>query len=157
MANVCGINNPLFGSAARSATFDDILRRGYGNRETNWEFSAGVQHEILPRVSLDVGYFRRIWKNFRVTDNQAVAASDYDTFSMVVPSDPRLPGGGGNRLEGLVALKPSAFGRPLSGAQHAGSRLRQPEGALERLRRHRRRPAAERVVAPVRIQHRQDV
>jgi opacity protein-like surface antigen len=107
-----GINNPLFGSAARSATFDDILRRGYGNRETNWEFSAGVQHEVLPRVSLDVGYFRRIWKNFRVTDNLAVDASDYDTFSMIVPADPRLPGGGGNRLEGLVALKQSAFGRP---------------------------------------------
>ena len=107
-----GINNPLFGSATRSATFDDILRRGYGNRETNWEFSGGVQHEIMPRVSLDVGYFRRIWKNFRVTDNLAEAASDYDTFSMTVPSDPRLPGGGGNRLEGLVALNPSAFGRP---------------------------------------------
>ncbi len=41
-----GINNPLFGSAARSATFDDILRTGYGNREANWEFSAGVQHEV---------------------------------------------------------------------------------------------------------------
>ena len=107
-----GINNPLFGSAARSATFDDILRRGYGNRETNWEFSAGVQHEILPRVSVDVGYFRRIWKNFRVTDNLAEAPTDYDTFSMVVPSDPRLPGGGGYRLEGLAALRPEAFGRP---------------------------------------------
>ena len=106
-----GINNPLFGSAARSATFDDILRRGYGNRETNWEFSAGVQHEILPRVSVDVGYFRRIWKNFRVTDDLSVAATDYDTFSMTVPSDPRLPGGGGYRLEGLAALRPEAFGR----------------------------------------------
>ena len=99
-----GINNPLFGSAARSATFDDILRRGYGNRETNWEFSAGVQHEVLPRVSVDVGYFRRIWKNFRVTDDLSVAATDYQTFSMIVPTDPRLPGGGGNTLEGLVAL-----------------------------------------------------
>jgi hypothetical protein len=106
-----GINNPLFGSATRSATFDDILRRGYGNRETNWEFSAGVQRQLLPRVSLDVGYFRRIWKNFRVTDDLALAASDFDTFSMTVPTDARLPGGGGYRLEGLVALKPSAFGR----------------------------------------------
>ena len=108
-----GINNPLFGSAARGATFDDMLRRGYGNRETNWEFSAGVQHEMLPRVSLDVGYFRRIWKNFRVTDNLALAATDYDTFSMAVPTDPRLPGGGGYTLE---AWSPSSqqrsAGRP---------------------------------------------
>jgi hypothetical protein len=108
----CGaINNPLFGSATRSATFDDILRRGWGNREANWEFSAGVQRELLPRVSLDVGYFRRIWKNFRVIDDLSLAASDFDTFSMTVPVDSRLPDGGGYRLDGLVALKPSAFGR----------------------------------------------
>ena len=127
MASACGINNPLFGSAARSATFDDILRRGYGNRETNWEFSAGVQHEVLPRVSLDVGYFRRIWKNFRVTDNLAVAANDYDTFSMIVPTDPRLPGGGGNTLDGLVALKPDGVRASGTEQQHAGPHLRQPE------------------------------
>jgi len=109
----CGrIANPLFGSAARSATFDDILRRGWGNRETNWEFAAGVQHEILPRVSLDVGYFRRIWKNFRVIDDLALAATDFDTFTMTVPSHPRLPNGGGYRLDGLFALRPEAFGRP---------------------------------------------
>jgi hypothetical protein len=108
----CGqIANPLFGSATRSATFDDILMTGYGNREANWEFSAGVQHEVLPRVSLDVGYFRRIWKNFRVTDDLALAATDFDTFSLTVPSDPRLPGGGGYKLDGIVALKPAAFGR----------------------------------------------
>jgi hypothetical protein len=106
-----GISNPLFGSATRSATFDDILRRGFGNRETNWEFSAGIQHEVLPRVSLDVGYFRRIWKNFRVTDDLSLAASDFQTFSMTVPTDARLPNGGGYQLDGLVALRPEAFGR----------------------------------------------
>jgi hypothetical protein len=106
------IDNRNFGSAIPGATFDDILRTGYGNREANWEFSIGLQREIVPRVSVDVGYFRRIWKNFRVTDNLALSASDFDTFSMVVPTDPRLPGGGGYTLDGLVALKPSAFGRP---------------------------------------------
>ena len=107
-----GLNNTAFGSAAASSTFDDKLRRGYGNRETNWEFSAGIQREVLPRVSVDVGYFRRMWQNFRVTDNLAVSNADYDTFSMTVPSDPRLPNGGGYTLTGLTALKPTSFGRP---------------------------------------------
>jgi hypothetical protein len=107
-----GISDPNFGSARASSTFDDLLRRGFGHRETNWEFSAGVQHEVLPRVSVDVGYFRRIWKNFRVTDDLSLSAADYDTFSMTVPVDPRLPGGGGYTLTGLKALKPTAFGRP---------------------------------------------
>ncbi|MEQ1870104.1 MAG: hypothetical protein ABL961_08795 [Vicinamibacterales bacterium] len=71
-----------------------------------------MQREIIPRVSLDVGDFRRVWSNFRVTDNLNLAADDFDTFSMVVPKDTRLPGGGGQTLDGLVALKPSAFGRP---------------------------------------------
>lgn len=47
-----------------------------------------------------------------MTDDLSLAASDFETFSMIVPTDPRLPGGGGNRLEGLVALQPSAFVRP---------------------------------------------
>jgi hypothetical protein len=106
------ISNRNFGTAVPGATFDPILMTGYGNREANWEFSAGVQHEVMPRVSVDVGYFRRIWANFRVTDDLAVSAADYDTFSMTVPSDPRLPDGGGYRLDGLLALKQSAFGRP---------------------------------------------
>ena len=106
------ISNRAFGSATPASTFDDLLRRGYGHRETNWEFSAGVQRELMRGLSVDVGYFRRMWQNFRVTDNRAVSAADYDTFSMKVPADSRLPGGGGYTLTGLVALKPTAFGRP---------------------------------------------
>jgi len=108
----CGpMANRNFGTTVPGATFDPDLLRGYGNRERNWEFSAGVQHEVLPRVSVDVGYFRRIWGNFRVTDDLLVGPDDFDRFSMTVPQDPRLPGGGGYRVDGLFALKQSAFGR----------------------------------------------
>lgn len=109
----CGaMANANFGTSVPGETFSNTLLTGYGNREANWEFSAGVQHELLPRVSLDVGYFRRIWLNLATTDDLALTAADFDVFSMTLPKDPRLPNGGGYTLEGLRNLKPTAFGRP---------------------------------------------
>jgi hypothetical protein len=49
----------------------------------------------MPRVSLEVGYNRRWWNNFTVTDNLASAPSDYEPWVITAPKDSRLPGGGG--------------------------------------------------------------
>jgi len=109
----CGaMANRNFGTAVPGEQFSNSLLTGFGNREANWEFSAGVQHELLPRLSVDVGYFRRIWLNLATTDNLALDASDFDIFSINVPRDPRLPNGGGYTLDGIRNLKPTAFGRP---------------------------------------------
>ena len=105
-------NSVNFGSVTAPTDFyDPDVLRGWGKRQFNYEISAGVQHELMPRVSVDVGWFRRIWGNFQVTDNQSVTAADYDFFSMRVPVDARLPDGGGYVLEGLRNLKPASFGR----------------------------------------------
>ena len=67
--------------------------------------------KLIPRVSLEVGYYRRWWGNFLVTDNLAVATSDFAQFNVVAPADTRLPGGGGNTLSGLYDVDPSKFGQ----------------------------------------------
>src|SRR6185503_9203168 len=90
---------------------DCDLLTGWGHRFYNWEFSVSGQHEILPRVSVDVGYFRRWFGNFRVTDNLAVPTNGYDRYTFNVPSDSRLPDGGGYAITGLD-LNPAYFGIP---------------------------------------------
>src|SRR5439155_17004 len=62
----CGaMSDPAFGTTRRTLTIDPDLVRGWGKRDTtNWQFSAGVQREILPNVSLDVSYFRTWFVNF---------------------------------------------------------------------------------------------
>jgi hypothetical protein len=111
----CGaLSNTDFGalSSRPAATFSKDLMTGWGHRAYNWEFSSSVQHEIFPRVSVDVGYFRRIFGNFRVQDDLSVGPEDFDTFSLTAPTDPRLGDNSGQRISGIFNLKPSAFGRP---------------------------------------------
>jgi hypothetical protein len=85
-------------------------QEGWGKRNWDWQFSAGVQHEVAPRVSVDVAYSRRWWGNFFVTHNAALTPEDYDEVTLTAPQDPRLPGGGGYPVSFLVRNARSAFG-----------------------------------------------
>ena len=68
------INNLAFGNPVPSTTYNPEILRGWGQRGYNWETSISVQHELLPNVSLDAGYFRRWCGNFLATDNRALLA-----------------------------------------------------------------------------------
>jgi len=55
-----------------------------------------VQHELLPRVSVDVGYNRRVFgTNHFFTDNRAIGPQDFDLATITAPNNPNLPNGGG--------------------------------------------------------------
>jgi hypothetical protein len=99
----CGQNdNVNFARPVFSTTFDPDTLTGWGKRAYDWNLAFQVQQELMPRISVNVGYFRRrIFGNFFVTDNRATQASDYGQFSIVAPSDPRLPGGGGYTVGNL--------------------------------------------------------
>jgi hypothetical protein len=109
----CGaMADPNFGTAKPGTTYDPARMRGWGRRGYNWEFSVGVQHQILPRVSVDVSYFRRWYGNFTTTDNLTVGAADFSTFTITAPVDPRLPGSGGYVISDLKDVNPDKFGQP---------------------------------------------
>jgi hypothetical protein len=95
------INQLAFGRSNIILSYDPAIMQGWGVRPGDWQVGATLQHEVLPRVSLEVGYSRRWLQNFTVTDNRAQAATDFRPFSVVAPLDPRLPGGGGYVISGL--------------------------------------------------------
>ncbi len=107
-----GLANTNFGNAVVGTRIDPNLAKGWGLRGYDWEFTTGVQREVLPRVSVDVAYFRRWFGNFVTYDDRALAPSDFDQFSITAPVDARLPNGGGYTVSGLYDRKPATFGRP---------------------------------------------
>jgi hypothetical protein len=105
----CGpLSNENFGTVVTNLTYDTETLTGWGKRNFNWEFSAGVQRELVPRVSADFTYFRA-----------GTATSSSSTtlrwsrrlrqVTITAPRDPRLPGGGGYPVEGYD-IKPAKFG-----------------------------------------------
>ena len=129
----CGaMSNPDFGSTRPGVAYDPDTLDGWNKRDYNWQFMAGVQHELLARVSLDVGYYRTSYGNFVVADNRALAPGDFDQFSIVAPRDPLLPDGGGYRVDGLFNVKPEKFSVPadnfITYAKNFGDQTRRWDG-----------------------------
>jgi hypothetical protein len=108
----CGrMDNQNFGKEVFTKSFDSDLIHGWGKRTYNWEMGVSVQQELVPRVGLTVGYFRRWFGNFYTANNQFTETSDYTPFSVPIPVDPRLPGGGGGTVTGLYNLVPGKVGQ----------------------------------------------
>jgi hypothetical protein len=99
----CGVlaNAAIFGTVIPGTSYDPDLMEGWGKRAFNWEFTGAVQHEIIPRLGVEVQYARRWYGNIRITDDRSVSAADYERFTFTVPADPRLPDGGGYTLTGF--------------------------------------------------------
>ena len=100
MANVWAMQSPTFGTATRTtAAIDPNLLNGWGIRANDWQIGASVQQQLLPKVSVEIGYFHRWLNNFTATDNTLVGAADFTPFVLNAPVDPRLPGGGGYAVD----------------------------------------------------------
>jgi protein involved in ribonucleotide reduction len=92
-----------FGQAGATPTPDPGLKRGY-----NWEYSVSLQHELMPKVSITGGYYRRVFGNLRINDNRNLSpTTDWNPFVIVGPSDDRFPTGGGETIT-MYSLNPTA-------------------------------------------------
>jgi len=105
------VNNANFGGLNPTIHYADDAINGWGRRGYNWDFTAEVQHELRPGVSMTGGYYRNWYGNFLTTDNTLVTPADFNPYCITAPTDSRLPGGGGYQICGLYDVSPVQFGR----------------------------------------------
>jgi hypothetical protein len=105
---------PNFGKNIATTTLTDPkVLNGWGVRGFNWEYTASLQHELAPRVSVSGGYYRRWFGNQTVNVDQRYDLSSYDgPFCITAPANPNLPNGGGYQVCGLYDLKPALVSLP---------------------------------------------
>jgi hypothetical protein len=97
--DTCGAltgNDLNFGKLGTPTTVNDpATLTGWGVRPNDYQWNVTVQQQLIPRVSLDAGYSRRWFKGVTVTDNILRGPGDYESYTVIAPSDARLPDGGG--------------------------------------------------------------
>jgi hypothetical protein len=126
----CGaLSNSNFGTTNINTTWaTDAL----STRASSWQFSASVQHQLGPAISLEGGYFRTWYPNgvdtsthpelaaagvavgstnILMLHNLDVTPANYDPFCVTAPVNAQLPNGGGYQICGLFNLTPSKFGQ----------------------------------------------
>jgi len=120
----CGRNDPGIDprAIAYCNQYGQNVLSGWNERRGEWQFDLGVQREILPRLTGEFVYHRRVYTNISLSDgltigcdrfggatdfgtcNQALlnySNPSYDFFNVAAPVDPKLPGGGGYTVTGL--------------------------------------------------------
>ena len=109
--NECGIISDLnFGQNNPNAlVYDPRLTTGL--RPYRWETTAQFQRQLTKGTSITVGYYRQNFKNFTVNDNQFTTPGDYTQYCITAPTNPQLPGGGGNQICGLYDVSPTLAGK----------------------------------------------
>lgn len=71
----------------RSGALPGDLRRQY-----NWELTAGVQHQLLPRLAVGALFVKRTIRDIQLTDRTFISFDDFTPFQVRMPavSDPEV-------------------------------------------------------------------
>ena len=145
-------------SASRSSTRRRIRRcspAGACGRATG-RSAPRCSSRLLPRVSVEVGYYRRWLENFVVTDNLTLNAAATSTRSRSPRRSIRgCPTAAATRFPGpLYNVNPSVASSAVNNFVTLANQLRRPDAEVELDLAQHQRAAEKRPGAPGRVQHR---
>ena len=105
----CGAISSTFGTPTQTftTTYDPDMFKGWYTRPMDWQLGASVQHEIAPRVSIEVGWHRRWADKWTLVESLERSSADFQQYSVTAPVDPRLGDVSGRLVGDLWDVIPS--------------------------------------------------
>ena len=150
----CGPNaNQAFGTPNFDTTQDPALFSGWGIRSGDWQVGMAIEQQLLPRVSVEFGYQRRWLVNFYASDSLNRSVQDHTEFGLNVPTDARLPNGGGYVFGGLYNVTADAAAKGANNFVTTASTYGDQTQVANSINYQGHRAAGERAVAAGRLQH----
>jgi hypothetical protein len=111
------------GPSPAGGTFGILRNNTLGDlaRQWNYEFTAGVQHQLMPRIALGAMLYRRELREIQRTDRSFITTADYTSFPATIPTtvtrDPDVaavvPPGTPITLYNLLLAKNPVYGQGL--------------------------------------------
>jgi hypothetical protein len=84
--DICGALDAPLGSLAIAAQYDPAITHGWFVRPYDQEIAFGVQHEVIPNVSIDFQFTRHWFSNFIASQDIKRPPSAFDSFCVTPPS-----------------------------------------------------------------------
>jgi hypothetical protein len=77
------------GPSPAGGTFGVLRNNTLGDlaRQWNWEFTAGVQHQVMPRLAVGAMLFKRQIHEIQMTDRSFITLDDYTSFPVRMPAE----------------------------------------------------------------------
>ena len=106
----CGaLSNSNFGTLTPGFTYSSELLNGL--RPSDSQIGIAVQQQLSARVSFEGQWNKRWFNGQYLSRNLAIQPSDWTTYNITAPVDPRLPDGGGYTVSGLHDIAPAVYGQ----------------------------------------------
>ena len=77
------------GPSPSGGTFGELSRSRPGDlaRQYNWEFTAGFQHQVAPRLAVGAMLFKRQIREIQLEDRAFISTADYIPFQVRMPAE----------------------------------------------------------------------
>ena len=109
LGDSCGAISASFGTPTQTftTTYDPDMFKGWYTRPMDWQLGLSLQREVAEGLSVEIGWHRRWADKWTLVESLERSSADFQQYSVLAPTDPRLGDVSGRLVGDLWDVIPS--------------------------------------------------